>query len=92
MYCYEEARVMKAFTQLLKVSSVHRIDVQIRWDTNSAICLQVLYNKDCISAQAIIYWHQKGAKPQGKNNFLKMTEALVKFLEEQEEESDDDDE
>ena len=60
--------------------------------TDFLLSLQVLYNKDCISAQAIIYWHQKGAKPQGKNNFLKMAEPLVKFLEEQEEESDDDDE
>ena len=51
--------------------------------------VQVLYNKDCISDQAIIYWHQKGAKPQGKQHFLKATEALVKFLEEQEEESDE---
>jgi hypothetical protein len=37
-----------------------------------------LYNKDCISDQAIIYWHQKGAKPQGKQHFLKSTEPLVK--------------
>ncbi|KAJ6499298.1 hypothetical protein C8R45DRAFT_981893 [Mycena sanguinolenta] len=51
--------------------------------------LKVLYNKDCISDQAIIYWHQKGAKPQGKQHFLKATEALVKFLQEQEEESDE---
>ncbi|KAF8210275.1 hypothetical protein K438DRAFT_1903844 [Mycena galopus ATCC 62051] len=51
--------------------------------------LKVLYNKDCISDQAIIYWHQKGAKPQGKQHFLKSTEALVKFLQEQEEESDE---
>ncbi|KAF7376148.1 W2 domain-containing protein [Mycena sanguinolenta] len=51
--------------------------------------LKVLYNKDCISDQAIIYWHQKGAKPQGKQHFLKATEALVKFLQEQEEDSDE---
>ncbi|KAF8658314.1 hypothetical protein AX16_002083 [Volvariella volvacea WC 439] len=46
--------------------------------------LKVLYNKDCISDQAIIYWHQKGSKPQGRQHFLKATEALVKFLQEQE--------
>lgn len=39
---------------------------------------QVLYNKDCISDQAIIYWHQKGSKPQGRHHFLKATEPLVK--------------
>ncbi|OBZ70960.1 Basic leucine zipper and W2 domain-containing protein 1-A [Grifola frondosa] len=31
--------------------------------------LKVLYNKDCISDQAIIYWHQKGSKPQGRQHF-----------------------
>jgi hypothetical protein len=45
--------------------------------TKSAL-LQVLYNKDCISDQAIIYWHQKGSKPQGRQHFLKSTEPLVK--------------
>lgn len=40
--------------------------------------LKVLYNADIISDQAIIYWHQKGAKPQGKAHFLKATEAMVK--------------
>ncbi|KAK0476635.1 hypothetical protein IW261DRAFT_319983 [Armillaria novae-zelandiae] len=52
--------------------------------------LKVLYNKDCISDQAIIYWHQKGSKPQGRQHFLKSTEALVKFLQEQEDESEED--
>jgi len=42
--------------------------------------LQVLYNKDCVSDQAIIYWHQKGSKPQGRQHFLKATEGLVKVL------------
>ncbi|KDQ21514.1 hypothetical protein BOTBODRAFT_205413 [Botryobasidium botryosum FD-172 SS1] len=53
--------------------------------------LKVLYNKDVLSAQAIIYWHQKGAKPQGKQHFLKQTEALVKFLQEQDSDEEDDD-
>jgi len=47
--------------------------------------LKVLYNKDCVSDQAIIYWHQKGSKPQGRQHFVKATEGLVKFLQEQEE-------
>jgi len=46
--------------------------------------LKVLYNKDCVSDQAIIYWHQKGSKPQGRQHFLTATESLVKFLQEQE--------
>ncbi|KAI0032232.1 ARM repeat-containing protein [Vararia minispora EC-137] len=51
--------------------------------------LKVLYSKDCISDQAIIYWHAKGSKPQGRQHFLKSTEAL--FLKENED-SDEDDE
>ncbi|KAI0321176.1 ARM repeat-containing protein [Amylostereum chailletii] len=46
--------------------------------------LKVLYNTDCISDQAIIYWHSKGSKPQGRQHFLKSTETLVKFLKENE--------
>ncbi|KXN90608.1 Basic leucine zipper and W2 domain-containing protein 1-A [Leucoagaricus sp. SymC.cos] len=53
--------------------------------------LKVLYNKDCISDQAIIYWHQKGSKSQGRQHFLKSTEALVKFLQEQDD-SDEEEE
>ncbi|OCH86123.1 eukaryotic translation initiation factor 5C [Obba rivulosa] len=45
--------------------------------------LKVLYNKDCISDQAIVYWYQKGSKPQGRQHFLQATQALVKFLQEQ---------
>jgi len=44
--------------------------------------LKVLYNTDCVSEEAIIYWAQKGAKPQGKQHFLKATEPLVKYLQE----------
>jgi len=51
--------------------------------------LKVLYNKDCVSDQAIIYWHQKGSKPQGRQHFLKSSEPLVKFLQEQEEDSEE---
>jgi len=52
--------------------------------------LKVLFNKDCISDQAIIYWYQKGSKAQGRQHFLKSTEGLVKFLQEQESESEED--
>ncbi|CAE6527480.1 unnamed protein product [Rhizoctonia solani] len=54
--------------------------------------LKVLYNKDCVSDQAIIYWFQKGAKPQGKQHFLKASEPLVKFLQSQEDESEEEEE
>ncbi|KIY46214.1 ARM repeat-containing protein [Fistulina hepatica ATCC 64428] len=51
--------------------------------------LKVLYNKDVITDQAIIYWHQKGSKPQGRQHFLKSTETLVKFLQEEEDSGED---
>jgi len=51
--------------------------------------LKVLYNTDCISDQAIIYWHQKGSKPNGRQHFLKSTEPLVTILQEQEDESEE---
>ncbi|KAH8828436.1 armadillo-type protein [Flagelloscypha sp. PMI_526] len=51
--------------------------------------LKVLYNTDCISDQAIIYWHQKGSKPQGRQHFLNATASLVKFLQEQDSDEED---
>lgn len=54
--------------------------------------LKVLYNADCLSDQAIIYWAAKGAAPQGKQHFLKATEPLVKYLEAQAEEEEDESE
>ncbi|KAF8322110.1 ARM repeat-containing protein [Clavulina sp. PMI_390] len=62
VYCYENTKFMKAFTQILKV----------------------LYNADCVSDQGIIYWYQKGSKPDGRQHFLKAAEPLVKALQEQE--------
>jgi len=40
--------------------------------------IKVLYTNDCISDQAIIFWYQKGSKPQGRQHFLKIAEPLVK--------------
>jgi len=54
--------------------------------------LKILYNKDCVSDQAIIYWYQKGAKTHGKQHFLKAAEPLVKFLQEEDEEEEDESE
>jgi len=52
--------------------------------------LKVLYNEDCVSDQAIIYWFQKGSRPQGRQHFLAATEPLVKFLQEDEESEEED--
>jgi len=53
--------------------------------------LKTLYNEDCVSDTAIIYWHQKGAKPQGKQHFLTATASLVKYLQEQEDSDEEED-
>ena len=67
---------MKAFPQILKVCPCPLVQAFLL-DANT-LTFQVLYNKDCVSDQAIIYWHQKGSKPQGRQHFLKATESLVK--------------
>ncbi|KAK7692590.1 hypothetical protein QCA50_004220 [Cerrena zonata] len=54
--------------------------------------LKVLYNKDCISDQAIIYWHQKGSKSQGRQHFLNASQPLVKFLQEQDSDEEEEEE
>lgn len=52
--------------------------------------LMTLFNDDVISSAAIAYWHGKGSKPQGRQQFLKISEPLVKKLAEMDEEDDDD--
>ncbi|WVF68699.1 hypothetical protein IAT40_003471 [Kwoniella sp. CBS 6097] len=87
------APVLEAFCNGAKaqVGLINAVQVYCYTDTriikSFVQILKVLYNADVISDQAIIYWHQKGAKPNGKQHFLKQTEPLVKFLEEQD--SDD---
>ncbi|ORY42133.1 hypothetical protein BCR35DRAFT_311290 [Leucosporidium creatinivorum] len=53
--------------------------------------LKVLYSTDVLSDQAIIYWHAKGAKTQGKQHFLNATTPLVNFLKEQEDSDEEED-
>ncbi|WWC62689.1 uncharacterized protein I303_105286 [Kwoniella dejecticola CBS 10117] len=83
------APVLEPFTNTAKaqVNLINSVQVACHTDTriikSFVQILKTLYNVDVISDQAIIYWHQKGAKPNGKQHFLKATEPLVKFLEEQ---------
>ncbi|KAI6026209.1 hypothetical protein PISMIDRAFT_537156 [Pisolithus microcarpus 441] len=89
------APVLEAFSKSPKVEVALINAVQVHCYDDTRIMkafvpmLKVLYNKDCVSDQAIIYWHQKGSKPQGRQYFLKATEALVKFLQEQEDSEDE---
>ncbi|KAI8321243.1 ARM repeat-containing protein [Martensiomyces pterosporus] len=52
--------------------------------------IQQLYQDDVLSDSAILFWAKKGVKPQGKAVFLKQTERLIKFLEEEGEDDDSD--
>ncbi|RUS29440.1 hypothetical protein BC938DRAFT_480659 [Jimgerdemannia flammicorona] len=54
--------------------------------------VKLLYKLDVLSENAILYWADKGAKPQGKAVFMKQMEPFVKWLKENEEEEDDDEE
>ncbi|KAH7087273.1 ARM repeat-containing protein [Auriculariales sp. MPI-PUGE-AT-0066] len=82
------APVLEPFCSTAKtqVGLINVVQVHCYEDTR---LMRRVYNLDCVSDKAIIYWHQKGAKPQGKQHFLKATEALVKFLQEQESEDED---
>lgn len=85
LHCYTEAQLLKAFVGFLKVSrfppsmpsfsSPSRACTHVLTQHNAP---QVLYNGDVISDSAIIFWHQKGAKPQGKETFLAAAAPLVK--------------
>ncbi|WWC88478.1 uncharacterized protein L201_003389 [Kwoniella dendrophila CBS 6074] len=83
------APIFEPFSSTAKAQVNLINSVQIYCHTDTRIIksfvqiLKIFYNADVVSDQAIIYWHQKGAKPNGKQHFLKATEALVKFLEEQ---------
>lgn len=78
-----QAPILEAFCNGAKaeVGLLNAVQVYCYTDTRVmkafAAIVKVLYNADVVSDQAIIYWHQKGAKPQGKQHFLKATEALV---------------
>ncbi|WRT67878.1 uncharacterized protein IL334_004852 [Kwoniella shivajii] len=83
------ASILEPFctTAKAQVNLINSVQVYCYTDTriikSFVQILKIFYNADVVSDQAIIYWHQKGAKPNGKQHFLKATEALVKFLEEQ---------
>lgn len=78
------APILEAFANGAKaeIALINAVQVYCYADTrimkSFLSIVKVLYNTDCVSDQAIIYWHQKGAKPQGKQHFIKATEGLVK--------------
>lgn len=84
-----------ASTARAEINLINLIQLHCYTDTRVfktfPLLLKALYNENVISEGAIVYWAQKGAKPQGKQHFLKLAEPLVKFLESQESEDDDED-
>lgn len=86
------ASVLEPFasTARAEIALINAIQVHCYTDTrvfkSFPTLLKILYNENVISDGAIIYWAQKGAKPQGKQHFLKLAEPLVNFLESQESE------
>ncbi|KAL8292272.1 hypothetical protein RQP46_001738 [Phenoliferia psychrophenolica] len=88
LFCYENTKLMPAFPKILKASPTSPIR-HSRSSSLTSIYFQAYYSADVLSDQAIVYWHGKGAKPQGKATFLASSEPLVNFLKAQEEESDE---
>ncbi|KAI8872558.1 hypothetical protein GQ42DRAFT_161199 [Ramicandelaber brevisporus] len=54
--------------------------------------VQLLYKHDVVSGDAILFWHSKGAKPQGKAQLTKALDKFVEYLEEDSDDEDDDEE
>lgn len=91
IWCYENTKLMNTFPKILKVRSFSPFPLlSLLLPLTQRRNEQVLYSTDVLSDQAIIYWHAKGAKTQGKSHFLAATAPLVNFLKEQEESEEDD--
>ncbi|WFD44804.1 hypothetical protein MPSI1_003475 [Malassezia psittaci] len=90
------ASVLEPFasTARAEIALINAIQLHCYTDTrvfkSFPTLLKILYNENVLSDGAIIYWAQKGAKPQGKQHFLKLAEPLVEFLEQQDSDDDDD--
>lgn len=90
------ASVLEPFasTARAEIALINAIQLHCYTDTrvfkSFPTLLKILYNENVISDGAIIYWAQKGAKPQGKQHFIKLAEPLVNFIEAQDSEDDED--
>jgi hypothetical protein len=91
----QRAPILEPFTSSAKaqIHLLNTIQVYCHEETRLLTAfpqlVKVLYNADCLEDQAIIYWFDKGAKPNGKQHFLKVTKPLVDFLREQSDDEDD---
>ncbi|KAG0235647.1 armadillo-type protein [Mortierella sp. GBAus27b] len=53
---------------------------------------QLLYKNDVLSESAILYWAEKGAKPQGRIVFMKQMEPFIEWLKNASDEEESDEE
>jgi hypothetical protein len=82
--------VLEAFSNSSKTEIILLQKVQLTCYENAK--LTKFYQEDVVSDTAILYWSEKGVKPQGKNVFLKQMEPFVKWLRDNADDSDESDE
>ncbi|GAB5592840.1 hypothetical protein Unana1_07740 [Umbelopsis nana] len=94
----EWVSVLEAFSNSPKTEVILLQKVQLTCYENAKLTkfyrqiVTLLYKEDVVSDTAIVYWSEKGIKPQGKNAFLKQMEPFVKWLKENADDSDESDE
>ena len=77
------ASVLEPWTSSARaeIALINTIQLHCYTDTrlfrSFAVFLKILYNENVLSDGAILYWASKGAKPQGKQHFLKLAEPLL---------------
>ncbi|GAA5897743.1 hypothetical protein JCM6882_000083 [Rhodosporidiobolus microsporus] len=54
--------------------------------------LKTLVSEDVLTTGPLVYWRNKGSKPNGRAELVAKAEPLIKFLEEQEDEEESDEE
>ncbi|CAO3669943.1 unnamed protein product [Umbelopsis vinacea] len=94
----EWVSVLEAFSNSSKTEIILLQKVQLTCYENAKLTkfyrqiVTLLYKEDVVSDTAILYWSEKGVKPQGKNVFLKQMEPFVKWLRDNADDSDESDE
>lgn len=97
-HAQEWVSVLETFSNSPKTEIILLQKVQLSCYENAKLTkfyrqiVTLLYKEDVVSDTAIVYWSEKGIKPQGKNVFLKQMEPFIKFLRDNAEDSDESDE
>ncbi|KAG2173479.1 hypothetical protein INT44_007070 [Umbelopsis vinacea] len=97
-YLKEWVSVLETFSSSPKTEIILLQKVQLSCYENAKLTkfyrqiVTLLYKEDVVSDTAIVYWSEKGIKPQGKNVFLKQMEPFIKWLRDNAEDSEESDE